>query len=110
MKLPGVSGALVADDHAGRGGHLVLSAEIGCEVGHGRHSGGDCLTAEGWRKRAARKEKDWGKGGRRGEERTGLEPRSSSHPFGKGLYLLMFDLGCESYFTIYDSEEGKNCQ
>ena len=50
--------------------------------------------------------KGLGKGGRRGEERTSLEPGSSSPPFGKGLYLLMFDLGCESYFTIYNSEEG----
>ena len=61
MKRPGVSGALVADDHAGGGGHLGFGTEIGCEGSHGRHSGGDRLAAEGWRKRAFRKEKDWGK-------------------------------------------------
>ena len=59
MKRPGVSGALVADDHTRRGRNLGLSTEIGCEVRHGRHRGGGRLSAEGVRKRAARKKKDW---------------------------------------------------
>ena len=61
MECPGLGGALVADDHAGRGGHLGLGTEVGCEVKHGRHSGGGRLAVDGLRKGAARNEKDWGK-------------------------------------------------